>query len=35
MSTRKKLYAGTLAVLLGAATIFNAGVTKGEAESNT
>jgi lantibiotic leader peptide-processing serine protease len=35
MSTRKKLYAGTLAVLLGAATIFNAGVTKGEAEANT
>jgi lantibiotic leader peptide-processing serine protease len=35
MSTRKKLYAGTLAVLLGAATIFNAGVTKGEAETNT
>ena len=34
MSTRKKLYAGTLAVLLGAATIFNAGVSKGEAESN-
>ncbi|WP_226676847.1 S8 family peptidase [Mesobacillus jeotgali] len=35
MSTRKKLYAGTLAVLLGGATIFNAGVTKGEAEANT
>lgn len=35
MSTRKKLYAGTLAVLLGAATIFNAGVGKGEAEANT
>ncbi|WLR56766.1 S8 family serine peptidase [Mesobacillus subterraneus] len=35
MSTRKRLYAGTLAVLLGAATIFNAGVTKGEAESTT
>lgn len=35
MSTRKKLYAGTLAVLLGAATIFNAGVGKGEAEGNT
>ncbi|RSD26224.1 S8 family peptidase [Mesobacillus subterraneus] len=35
MSTRKKLYAGTLAVLLGAATIFNAGIGKGEAEVNT
>jgi lantibiotic leader peptide-processing serine protease len=33
MSTRKKLYAGTLAVLLGAATIFNAGIAKGEAET--
>ena len=34
MSKRKKLYAGTLAVLLGAATIFNAGITKGEAETS-
>jgi lantibiotic leader peptide-processing serine protease len=34
MSTRKKLYAGTLAVLLGAATIFNAGIHKGEAQSS-
>ena len=33
MSTRKKLYAGTLAVLLGAATIFNAGINKGEAQT--
>ncbi|MCM3664314.1 S8 family serine peptidase [Mesobacillus subterraneus] len=33
MSTKKKLYAGTLAVLLGAATIFNAGIAKGEAET--
>lgn len=33
MSIRKKLYSGTLAVLLGSATLFNIGASSGEAES--
>lgn len=33
MSIRKKLYSGTLAVLLGSATLFNIGVSSGEAET--
>lgn len=33
MSTRRKLYSGTLAVLLGAATIFSTGMAKGEAQT--
>lgn len=33
MSIRRKLYSGTLAVLLGSATLFNVGVGTGEAET--